>query len=94
MRVVLQGVGNDNGNGDDGNHGGNGDDGGVFQPRYHIDIETDDVDAEVRRLERLGARRVRRVESWWIMEAPTGQLLCVIPPSYNDFPDNARAWED
>ncbi len=29
----------------------------------HLDIHTDDLDAEVARLEHLGARRVQRVDS-------------------------------
>jgi hypothetical protein len=41
----------------------------------HLDIETDDVEAETARLERLGARRVENVRTWCVMEAPTGQLL-------------------
>jgi len=45
----------------------------------HLDIETDDVEAEVSRLERLGAVRERRVRDWWIMRAPTGQAFCVVP---------------
>src|SRR5919108_3346356 len=40
--------------------------------RVHLDIESDDVEAEVRRLEALGAKRVKQVKSWWVMEAPTG----------------------
>ena len=46
--------------------------------RVHLDIETDDVEAEVRRLEVLGATRVAQVHSWWVMEAPTGQRFCVV----------------
>ena len=33
------------------------------EARLHFDIETDDVEAEVRRLERLGAHRRRQGES-------------------------------
>jgi hypothetical protein len=44
----------------------------------HLDIESDDVEAEVRRLESLGARRVEQVQTWWVMEAPTGQRFCVV----------------
>jgi hypothetical protein len=47
--------------------------------RVHLDIETDDVAAEVARLEALGARRIEARNSWWIMEAPTGQRFCVVP---------------
>lgn len=46
--------------------------------RVHVDIESDDVDAEVRRLEALGARRVAQVKTWWVLDAPTGQRFCVI----------------
>lgn len=48
---------------------------------YHIDIEADDVDAEAARLEALGATRKRRVESWWVMRAPTGHDFCIVPRS-------------
>jgi hypothetical protein len=46
--------------------------------RVHLDIEADDVDAEVARLEALGARRIEKVRTWWVLEAPTGQRFCVI----------------
>jgi len=46
--------------------------------RVHLDIESDDVEAEVQRLELLGARRVNQVHTWWVMEAPTGQRFCVV----------------
>jgi hypothetical protein len=47
--------------------------------RVHLDIETDDVEAEVARLERLGARRVAQVRTFWVLEAPAGQRFCVVP---------------
>ena len=46
--------------------------------RVHLDIESDDVEAEVQRLEALGARRVQKVRTWWVLEAPTGQRFCVV----------------
>jgi hypothetical protein len=46
--------------------------------RIHLDIEADDVEAEVARLEALGARRVEPVRTWWVMEAPTGHRFCVV----------------
>ena len=52
--------------------------------RIHLDIETDDVEAEVRRLEALGATREAQVETWWVMRAPTGHLFCVVPAQGND----------
>jgi hypothetical protein len=50
------------------------------ESRVHLDIETDDLEAEVKRLEALGARRVVFVKRWWVMEAPTGQRFCVVNP--------------
>jgi predicted enzyme related to lactoylglutathione lyase len=48
--------------------------------RVHLDIETDDMEAEVARLEKLGAKRLEFVrERWWVMEAPTGHRFCVVP---------------
>lgn len=60
--------------------------------RVHLDIETDDVEAEVRRLEALGARRVVQVQTWWVMEAPTGQGFCVVRRSSPAFDAKAREW--
>jgi hypothetical protein len=48
-------------------------------PRYHIDFPADDVEAEVQRMETLGAERIEFVEAWWVMKAPTGHLFCVVP---------------
>ena len=61
--------------------------------RAHIDIEADDIEAEVRRLEALGAKRVEFVRRWWVMEAPTGQRFCVIKPQRSDFDSRARSWQ-
>ena len=54
-------------------------------PRWHVDVETDDVEAEVARLEALGARRLRYVESadgegrgLWQMTDPAGLVFCVV----------------
>ncbi len=48
--------------------------------RIHLDIEADDLEAEVKRLETLGARRVAFVKRWWVLESPTGQRFCVVNP--------------
>lgn len=60
--------------------------------RVHLDIETDDVEAEVVRLEQLGAVRIAQVKRWWVMAAPTGQRFCVLPPQRNDFPAHSSVW--
>lgn len=61
--------------------------------RVHLDIETDDIDKEVRRLEGLGAKRIEQVRTWWVMEAPTGQRFCVIRSQKPDFDRTANRWE-
>ncbi len=48
-------------------------------PRYHMDIETDDVAAEVDRLRELGATVVTDNGSWCVLRAPGGHLFCVVP---------------
>jgi hypothetical protein len=60
--------------------------------RVHIDIETDDVEAEARRLESLGATRVAHIKTWWVMEAPTGQRFCIVRPQRPDFEARANVW--
>jgi predicted enzyme related to lactoylglutathione lyase len=63
------------------------------ESRVHLDIESDDIEAEVRRLEKLGARRIATVKSWCVLEAPTGQRFCVVRPQRPDFPAKANSWE-
>jgi catechol 2,3-dioxygenase-like lactoylglutathione lyase family enzyme len=60
--------------------------------RVHLDIETDDIEAEVKRLEALGARRVTQVHNWWVMEAPTGHRFCVVRRSSASFDAQANEW--
>lgn len=64
------------------------------ESRVHLDIETDDIEAEVLRLESLGATRVEQIKDWWVMEAPTGQRFCVVPPANDFFEETANRWED
>ncbi|WP_303638757.1 MULTISPECIES: VOC family protein [Stenotrophomonas] len=56
--------------------------------RVHLDIESDDVDAEADRLEKLGARRIAFVKRWWVMEAPTGHRFCIVRMRDRDAPAN------
>lgn len=60
--------------------------------RVHLDIETDNIPAEVARLERLGAKVVERLERWVVMEAPTGQRFCIVRVQRPGFPKNANRW--
>jgi predicted enzyme related to lactoylglutathione lyase len=59
----------------------------------HLDIETDDVEAELRRLEALGAKRLKQVRTWWVMEAPTGHRFCVVRPQRDTFEVEANRWD-
>jgi len=61
--------------------------------RVHLDIEADDIEAEVARLEKLGAQRVGPVRSWYVMEAPTGQRFCVVRVQRADFAARANVWD-
>jgi catechol 2,3-dioxygenase-like lactoylglutathione lyase family enzyme len=63
------------------------------ESRVHIDIETDDIPAEVARLETLGARVVDRLERWVVMQAPTGQRFCIVRVQRPGFPKNANRWD-
>jgi catechol 2,3-dioxygenase-like lactoylglutathione lyase family enzyme len=63
------------------------------ESRVHIDIETDDIVAEVARLTKLGAKVVNRLERWVVMQAPTGQRFCVVRVQRPGFPKNAHRWE-
>jgi predicted enzyme related to lactoylglutathione lyase len=62
----------------------------------HLDFHTDDVEAEVARLERLGATRERRVHDWYVMRDPAGLRFCVVPapprPGWLD-DGNAQRWD-
>jgi hypothetical protein len=62
--------------------------------RVHVDVHTTDVNAEVARLEELGAIRIRQVHDWWIMQDPAGLPFCVIPDRADRLTDhNAQRWD-
>jgi predicted enzyme related to lactoylglutathione lyase len=60
--------------------------------RVHLDVESDDVTAEVRRLEKLGAKRIQAIKDWVVMEAPTGQRFCVVTVQSKNFAAVATLW--
>ena len=63
------------------------------ESRVHLDIETDDIEAEVKRLEALGAKRVAFVKRWWVMQAPTGHRFCVVRKQRAEFGPHLNAWD-
>lgn len=66
---------------------------GENRPRVHLDIETDDVDAEVARLVGLGATEIERIKTWVVMRDPVGTVFCVIRVQDADrFASTATTW--
>lgn len=61
--------------------------------RIHLDIETDDIPAEVERLQKLGATIDKQMERWVVMRAPSGQRFCVVRVQRDGFSDDAITWE-
>ena len=63
------------------------------ESRVHIDIETDNIPAEVARLEKLGATIDRKMERWVVMRAPSGQRFCIVRVQRDGFEKTANSWE-
>ena len=62
--------------------------------RVHLDIETDDVQAEAERLEAPGAKKIAfRHGRWWVMEAPSGHRFCVVRQQREAFGPHLNRWE-
>jgi len=62
--------------------------------RVHVDIHTDDLDAEVARLEALGADRISSMGHWVILRDPAGLVFCVVPEPADTFDRaSARRWD-
>jgi predicted enzyme related to lactoylglutathione lyase len=63
-------------------------------PRIHLDIETDDIEAEVARLTELGGTEVERIESWVVMRDPAGVVFCVVDVEIPEFFEaHATSWD-
>lgn len=64
--------------------------------RAHLDLETDDVEAEVTRLESLGASRwdhqTERGYDFWVMRDPWGNEFCVLQPMYPELLAKRTPW--
>ena len=64
----------------------------AHESRIHLDIESDDIEAEVTRLEGLGAKRLEQIRTWVVMQAPTGQKFCVVRPQRGEMQLHATTW--
>jgi predicted enzyme related to lactoylglutathione lyase len=68
----------------------------AFKNRMHLDLETDDVEAEVRRLEGLGASRwdhqTERGFDFWVMRDPWGNEFCVLQEMYPELLAERTSW--
>lgn len=65
--------------------------------RMHLDLEADDVEAEVKRLEALGATRwdhqVERGFEFWVLCDPWGNEFCVLQPEFPELLGRQEAWD-
>lgn len=66
--------------------------------RMHLDLESDDVEAEVRRLEALGATRwdhqQERGHDFWVLRDPWGNEFCVLQPEFPELLARRRPWRE
>jgi predicted enzyme related to lactoylglutathione lyase len=64
--------------------------------RMHLDVESDDVEAEVARLEALGATRwdhqAERGFEFWVMRDPWGNEFCVLQPELPELLARQKPW--
>ena len=67
---------------------------GAGPSHIHVDIESDDIEAEVSRLTAAGAAEVGRHHDWVVLRDPAGLLFCVVPPYSDDFAASARTVGD
>jgi hypothetical protein len=64
----------------------------------HLDLETDDVEAEVRRLETLGATRYdhqqERGYDFWVLRDPWANEFCVLQINFPHLLTQRPPWPD
>jgi len=72
------------------------DDKKVSKERMHLDLETDDVEAEVKRLEALGATRwdhqQERGFDFWVLHDPWDNEFCVLQMEYPELLARREPW--
>jgi Glyoxalase-like domain len=69
----------------------------VSKERMHLDLETDDIEAEVQRLEALGATRwdhqQERGYDFWVLKDPWGNEFCVLFPHFPELLGQRESWD-
>ena len=72
------------------------DDPKIKKERMHLDLETDNVEAEVKRLEALGAKRwdhqQERGYDFWVMRDPWENEFCVLQTNFEELLDARPPW--
>jgi predicted enzyme related to lactoylglutathione lyase len=68
----------------------------VSKERMHLDLEADDIEAEVSRLETLGATRrdhqAERGFEFWVLRDPWGNEFCVLQPEFPELLARQQPW--
>jgi hypothetical protein len=68
----------------------------AHKERMHLDLETDDVEAEVQRLEGLGAtcwnHQLERGHEFWVMRDPWRNEFCVLQTEFPDLLAQRSPW--
>jgi predicted enzyme related to lactoylglutathione lyase len=69
----------------------------LSKERMHLDLETDDVEAEVKRLETLGAKRwdhrQERGFEFWVMRDPWENEFCVLQTEFPELLGKVEPWK-
>lgn len=64
--------------------------------RIHLDLEADDVEAEVQRVEALGAVRWNhqreRGHDFWVLRDPWGNEFCILQTHFPELLAQRKAW--
>jgi predicted enzyme related to lactoylglutathione lyase len=70
----------------------------VSKERMHLDLETDDVEAEVKRLEALGAKRWNHQQErgfdFWVLRDPWDNEFCVLQTEFPELLAQREPWND
>jgi hypothetical protein len=70
----------------------------VSKERMHLDMETDDLEAEVRRLETLGATRwnlqQERGFTFWVLQDPWKNEFCILETEFPELLAQRKPWPE